>query len=84
MAQTLGVDYPIRVSRSATTSVRDLARELNHARRHLDPEQRRRIVASLREKGHSLRAIGGAVGVSKSPVAKDVAELSTSGCCPTE
>ena len=83
LADALGVDYPV-----AVVEVRDdehagnLVRDLNLARRHLDPEQRRRVVASLRADGHSLRAIGAAVGVSKSQVAKDVAQLSTGGQLP--
>lgn len=36
------------------------------------PEQRREIVAELRGQGHSLRAIAGAVGASKSQVANDL------------
>ena len=36
-------------------------------------DQRREIVAALREQGHSLRAIAGAVGASKDTVARDAA-----------
>jgi ParB-like chromosome segregation protein Spo0J len=57
---------------------REIARTLNADRRQMTPEQRREVVAALREAGHSLRAIGGAVGVSKDQVAKDLGQLSTS------
>jgi transposase-like protein len=57
----------------------EVARTLNLDRRHLGAEQRRELVASLREAGHSLRAIAGAVGVSKSQIEKDVKKVSTSG-----
>src|SRR5262245_14341516 len=36
---------------------RDLARQLNAVRRHLTSDQKTRVIALLREKGHSLRAI---------------------------
>jgi len=45
---------------------------LNADRRQLTSEQRREIVASLREAGHSLRAIGGAVGVDDKTVRNDL------------
>lgn len=45
---------------------------LNADRRQLAPQQRREIVAALRESGHSLRAIAGAVGSSKSQVERDL------------
>ncbi len=64
------------------TDLHDVARSLNLDRRHLSTEQRRQIVTDLRSGGHSLRAIAGAVGVSKSQVAKDIiktTEVSTSG-----
>src|SRR6266536_76596 len=56
---------------------------INDARRpRLSVEERREVVAVLREQGHSLRAIAGATGVSKSQVAEDVAQLSTTGQLP--
>ena len=58
---------------------REIARELNLTRRHLTPEQRQTLAAQLRAEGHSLRAIGGALGASKTQIAKD---LSTSGHLP--
>jgi len=38
----------------------------------------------LREQGHSLRAIAGAVGASKSQVERDAAEVSHVGQVPAE
>lgn len=56
---------------------KELARTLNEDRRQLPIAERRQVVADLREQGHSLRAIGGALGVSKDTVAKDVEQVST-------
>lgn len=52
----------------------ELAATVNADRRHLSPQQRREIVAELREQGHSLRAIAGAVGASKDTVQRDLAQ----------
>jgi len=46
-------------------------RDVDHLPR-LDADQRREIGAALREHGHSLRAIAGAVGVSEGAVRKDI------------
>lgn len=80
IARELGITCPtvtrkVRDDEDAT----DLAYSLNADRRHLTPEVRAQIVANLRSQGHSLRSIAGAVGVSKSQVAKDVNQLSTGG-----
>ncbi|ASU81540.1 hypothetical protein CDO52_00915 [Nocardiopsis gilva YIM 90087] len=58
---------------------REIARTLNSDRRHLTEEQRRAVVADLRREGHSVRAIAGALGVGKSTVADDMAQLSGAG-----
>lgn len=63
----------------AALDPRGIAGTLNLDRRHLTAEQRREVVGSLREEGHSLRAIAGALGVSKSQVEKDVKKVSTGG-----
>ena len=55
---------------------REIARTLNMDRRQLDVDQRREVVAALREQGHSLRSIAGAVGVSLGTVQRDVAGVS--------
>lgn len=41
-------------------------------RRHLTEEQRREVAVALRQDGHSLRAIAGALGTSKDTVARDL------------
>ena len=51
---------------------RAIAATLNTDRRHMDIDQRRAIVAHLREQGHSLRAIAGAVGVDPKTVRNDL------------
>ena len=51
---------------------REIGVTLNADRRQLGADQRREIVASLREAGHSLRAIAGAVGVSAKTVHQDL------------
>ena len=83
IAAELGV-FPdeITVSVKDEDEAHEYARTLNADRRHLTPDQRREVVGTLREQGHSLRAIAGAVGVSKSQVADDVAGLSTTGQSP--
>lgn len=54
-------------------AARELARTLNEDRRQLPIEQRREVVADLREQGHSERAIAGAVGVGRTTVQRDLA-----------
>ncbi len=51
----------------------EVARTLNVDRRHLSVDQRRSMVADLRQQGHSLRGIAGVVGVSEGQVRKDIA-----------
>lgn len=80
IADKLGVKYRTDVVRVADDDeARDIACTLNAARRHMSVKQRREVVTALREKGHSIRAIAGAVGISKSQVQNDVDELSTTG-----
>src|SRR5690606_29372955 len=55
---------------------------LNTDRRHLDPEKRRQIVADLRAQGHSLRAIGGALGVDKRTVQRDLESIGADAPIP--
>lgn len=62
---------------------REIAVEANTVRRHMPPEQRREVVAALREAGHSVRAIASAVGAPKSTVADDL-KVSGSGHLPPE
>lgn len=80
LAGEVGVEFPKDVRHvSDEEEALELARTLNSDRRHLTPEQRKEVVAVLRQKGHSTRAIAGAVGVGKSQVAKDLAQVSTGG-----
>lgn len=77
IADKLGVKYRVDVVQVAGDEEgREIARTLNSDRRHLDVEQRREVVAALREQRHSLRAIAGAVGVSKDTVQRDLATVS--------
>ena len=57
----------------------EVACTLNLDRRHLTVEQRRSLVADLRERGTSIRAIATATGEPKSTVADDVKQLSDTG-----
>lgn len=78
----LGVKYDrmVRVCDSDDER-REIARTLNADRRQLTEEQRRPVVAELRNQGHSVRAIAGALGVGKSTVHDDLtaARLSATG-----
>ncbi len=52
---------------------RELVADINDARRpRMDPEQRREVVAGLREAGYSLRSIAGAVGADPKQVRRDL------------
>ena len=51
----------------------EIARTLNADRRQLTEEQRRAVIAELARRGHSNRAIAGAVGFSEAQVRKDIA-----------
>ena len=51
---------------------REIALTLNTDRRQLTAAQRKKVVGALREQGHSLRAIAGAVGVDPKTVRNDL------------
>lgn len=72
-----GVEFRVDVVQCDDDQAREIAATLNTDRRHLDAGQRREIVVALREAGHSLRSIAGAVGVGKDTVAKDLGQVST-------
>lgn len=73
IANALGVDYGVQqIEVGSEDDARAIAATLNTDRRHMDIDQRRAIVAHLREQGHSLRAIAGAVGVDPKTVSKDL------------
>jgi site-specific DNA-methyltransferase (adenine-specific) len=82
IADEIGVKYRVDVVNvESDEQRREIARTLNADRRHLSVDQRREVVADLREKGHSLRAIAGAVGASKSQVERDLSTV-PSGTVP--
>lgn len=76
IARELGVDYGVQqIEVGSEDDARAIAATLNTDRRHMDIDQRRAIVAHLREQGHSLRAIAGAVGVSAKTVHQDLSTV---------
>ena len=80
LAQELGVSYRVDVlAVRDEEEAREIAYTLNTDRRQLTPEQRQEVAKALREMGHSLRAIAGALGAGKSTIADDLAELSGAG-----
>lgn len=73
IADELGCDYAVIVHKvEDDDEARELARTLNADRRHLTVEQRREMVAHLREQGHSTTAIGDALNVNQSTVSRDL------------
>lgn len=73
IASELGVPFRIDVVPvEDDDQARDIARTLNTDRRHLSVEQRREVEVGMREAGHSLRAIGAALGVSEGTVRNDL------------
>lgn len=80
IADELHVSYVTQtVTVADDDEAREIARTLNSDRRQLTEEQRREVVVALRERGHSVRAIAGALGVGKSTVDRDLAEVSRTG-----
>lgn len=74
IAEKVGAKYDRLIRYCADDDERrEIAHTLNADRRQLTEDQRRAVVAELRREGHSLRAIAGAIGVSHTQVAKDVA-----------
>jgi site-specific DNA-methyltransferase (adenine-specific) len=70
----LGLAYPVNTIMVADEDEgREIARTLNEDRRAMPKEQRLPVVRALREEGHSLPAIAGALGVSHTQVARDLA-----------
>lgn len=78
LAVELGVSYEmqsVKISDDPVERAEALA-SLNDARRQrMTVEQRRLVVGTLRAEGHSQRAIAGALGVSKTQVTRDLAEV---------
>lgn len=80
IAKQLGVQPRYdRIVVEDEAQAQEIARTLNSDRRQLTEDQRREVVRALREQGHSVRAIAGALGVGKSTVDRDVDELSQAG-----
>lgn len=76
IATELGVDFRVDIHVCVDDDeAREIAHTLNADRRQMSVEQRRQVVAALRERGHSLRAIAGAVGVSQQQVSNDLATV---------
>lgn len=85
IAAELEVDCPFHVIHVADDAqAEEIVRTINLDRRHLDPGQRREIVAALRADGHSLRAIAGAVGTSQTQVARDLQASGVTEVTPSE
>lgn len=80
IADDLGIKYRVDVVRVASADEgRAIVETLNTDRGHrLKSDMRREVVADLREQGHSLRAIAGAVGVDKETVRKDLSPVDPS------
>lgn len=74
LADELGVKYPVNIIEVADDAeALEIARTLNEDRRAMPKEERLEVVKALREDEHSIRAIAGALGVSKSQVERDLA-----------
>ncbi len=85
IAREIGVDFEARVMNVADDDeARAISETLNNDRRHMEPEQRRKVVAALRRSGHSLRTIARAVGVDEKTIRKDVARAGADGSAPAE
>jgi hypothetical protein len=72
IAAKLGIDYPTIIRRGLNEDEK-IAHilALNLHRRHLDPQQRRKLVADLRRRGWSLRRIAKAAAISKTTAHRD-------------
>ena len=80
IADELGVSYQALTYTCADDAERgEIARTLNADRRHLTEEQRREVALSLRQAGHSYRAIGGALCVDPMTAMHDVARKIVDG-----
>jgi len=75
IAESLGLTYPVNIIEVADEAeALEIARTLNEDRRAMPKDERLPVEQHLREAGHSLRAIAGAVGVSEGQVRKDIAD----------
>ena len=78
IAVELGVTCPATQVPYTGDEAVEVAKTLNLDRRHLSTEQRREMAVDLRIQGHSLRAIGGALGVDPMTVRKDLSIVEAS------
>lgn len=73
LADEIGVKYPVNIVEVADEEeALEIARTLNEDRRAMPKQERLPVVQALREEGHSLRAIAGAVGVDQRTVQRDL------------
>jgi len=73
IADEVGVKYRVDIVQVRDDGeAREIAHTLNADRRQMSIDQRRQVVSDLRAKGHSLRAIAGAVGVDPATVHRDL------------
>lgn len=80
VAADLGITYPQRVVTGLTDQQkRDHALAVNTLRRHLTRDARREHVAQMRAEGQSIRAMAQTLGVPKSTISDDVAQVSGTG-----
>ena len=76
IADEMGVKYPVNIIEVADEAeALEIARTLNEDRRAMPKAERLEVVKALREDEHSIRAIAGALGVSKSQVERDLASV---------
>ncbi len=86
IADELGVKYPTNIIEVADEAeALEIARTLNEDRRAMPKAERLGVEVALREDGHSLRAIAGAVGVDEKQVRRDLrgADMSAPASGPT-
>ena len=80
IASEVGAECPTLVRPVADADeARSLGATLNTDRRHLTVDQRRQVVADLRQQGHSERAIAGALGISPATAHRDIEHATASG-----
>ena len=76
IAGELHIDFPVTVIPATNDEeAAEIARSLNEDRRAMPKEQRLPVSAALRQEGHSVRAIAGALGVGTSTVQRDLSTV---------
>lgn len=85
LAQEMGIKFRVDiVPVGDDDQAREIAHTLNADRRHMTADQRRQVVTALREQGHSLRAIAGAVGVDVATIHRDINRAGVAAATPAE